>query len=57
MITKELIEERKAKLQADMHKVMQASYEISGALQDCDYWLEQLEIKDGAITAAGEAGA
>jgi hypothetical protein len=46
VITKEQIEERKARLQADMQKVLQASYELNGALQDCDYWLEQLEDSD-----------
>jgi hypothetical protein len=36
MITKEQIEERKASLVADYTA-------ISGAIQDCDYWLDVLE--------------
>jgi hypothetical protein len=38
-ITKEKLEERKAGLLADLHA-------ISGAIQDVDYWLEQLSISE-----------
>lgn len=36
MITKSQLEQRKAGLLAHYHA-------ISGAIQDCDYWLEQIE--------------
>ena len=46
MITKEQIEQRKAELMADYHA-------LAGAIQDCDYWLEQLESE--GVSADAEA--
>lgn len=38
-ITREMLEARRATLQADLHAV-------SGALQDVDYWLARLDEAD-----------
>lgn len=44
MISKEQLEQRKAQLMADYHA-------LSGAIQDCDYWLEQIESEGVAAEA------
>lgn len=41
-ITKEEIENRKAKLQADYQQAIATAQAIGGAIQDCDYWLARL---------------
>lgn len=43
MITKQAIEERKARLQEDVEVTLQRLYMLNGALQDCDYWLNYEE--------------
>lgn len=41
-ITKEVIEARKAQLQADFNA-------LYGAIQDCDHWLKKLEEEETGI--------
>ena len=41
-ITREALEKRKQSLMADMNA-------IGGALQDCDYWLKQLDYEEKGI--------
>ena len=53
MITREAIDQRKETLVKDINAVYARKLEaeklletLNGALQDCDYWLTQLEEKD-----------
>lgn len=41
-ITKEAIEKRRAQLQAEYEQAIRTTEAIGGAIQDCNYWLEQL---------------
>ncbi len=43
MITKEMINSRLEKLQADYNQQMANLQAIHGAIQDCQYWLEQFK--------------
>lgn len=42
-MNKEAIEARLAGLRADLAKVQGTFAAIQGAIQDCEYWLEQLD--------------
>ena len=46
-ITKEQIEARKAQLQASIEKKQADLNAMAGALQDCNFWLAQLEQPEG----------
>jgi hypothetical protein len=41
-LTREIVEERKAQLQADLNA-------IAGAMQDCDYWLHEIDEAENGI--------
>ncbi len=43
MITKEDIETRKSQLQSELEQARNTMNALHGAIQDCDYWLEQLD--------------
>ena len=42
-MNKEAIEARLAQLRADLAKVQGTFSAIQGAIQDCEYWLTQIE--------------
>jgi hypothetical protein len=42
-LNKEAIEARLAQLRADLAKVQGTFAAIQGAIQDCEYWLAQIE--------------
>jgi hypothetical protein len=46
-MTKESIEQRKVELQKQLEQIQATGNAVVGAIQDCDYWLSQLEIKEG----------
>ncbi len=43
MVTREAIEKRMAELENERNHLINKLQAITGALQDCAYWLEQLE--------------
>lgn len=43
MITKEMLEERLGQLEQDRQMHLANLHAVSGAIQDCRYWLEQLQ--------------
>jgi site-specific recombinase XerD len=45
-MTKEQIQERIKTLETEREQVRSTLLAYEGALQDCKYWLEQLEKKD-----------
>ena len=46
MLTKDAIEKRLAMLEKDYESTIANANAISGAIQDCKYWLEQLATVD-----------
>lgn len=52
-VTREQIEQRKAILQNDLQQAQANLYAIQGAIQDCDYWLAQLEAQPVQEDAKG----
>jgi len=51
-MTKEEIQRRKGELIDNREKVMGQANALTGAIQDCDYWLAQLERKEKLTVAA-----
>jgi len=45
MITKEAIEKRLVELQKELEQTQANGNAIIGAMQDCRYWLAELEIE------------
>jgi len=46
MITREMIEARKQQLEAERDELIAKLHAYTGALQDCEYWLEQIEKEE-----------
>ncbi|MFZ2992519.1 MAG: hypothetical protein WA061_02275 [Microgenomates group bacterium] len=44
-ITIEDLENRKKTLQEELDGLLSKANAISGAIQDCDYWLEQIKLE------------
>ena len=53
MINREQIEARLAQLRSDKVELVANVHAINGALQDCEYWLTQLE-ETATISEGGE---
>lgn len=43
---KESVKERLSALRAEFDKVQAQGNALGGAIQDCEYWLKQIELKD-----------
>ena len=43
MITREMIEARKKQLERERDELIAKIHAYTGALQDCEYWLEQVD--------------
>lgn len=53
MITKEMLEARLLELKAERQSLINNSNAFTGAIQDCEYWLEQLATPpDGEVACA-----
>jgi hypothetical protein len=53
-ITSEVILNRKAALEKELGDILDRANSISGAIQDCDYWLamlskEEIKVDDGVV--------
>lgn len=49
MITEEAILQRKARLEKDKDTILANFNAVLGAIQDCNYWLEQLQENLGGL--------
>jgi len=56
-MTPEVINKRVEQLQAQAKQMEINLHAISGAIQDCQYWLNQLESKDAANQVNDPQGA
>ena len=56
-MTPEVINKRVEQLQAQAKQMEINLHAISGAIQDCQYWLNQLESKDAANQVNDTQGA
>jgi hypothetical protein len=56
-MTPEVINKRVEQLQAQAKQMEANLHMISGAVQDCQYWLNQLESKDAANQVNDPQGA
>ena len=56
-MTPEVINKRLEQLQAQAKQMEINLHAISGAIQDCQYWLNQLESKDAANQVNDPQGA
>jgi hypothetical protein len=45
MITRKALIERKSLLIAEKNNLQSQIYGYDGAIQDCNYWLKQIEVK------------
>jgi len=45
-MTREQIEARLAQLRNDLQQIYANANAVSGAIQDCEYWLAQLDTED-----------
>lgn len=55
MITKDMILQRKSQLEKDRETLLSNYNAVLGALQDCDFWLQQIDSDPGGVTAARPA--
>lgn len=51
-MTIELLEARKIELQKQKAQLVANANAISGAIQDCDFWIEQLKQASAALPTA-----
>jgi hypothetical protein len=49
MITREMIEERKAEMVRNRQKAIASVSAFNGAIEDCDFWLETLNPQSPAV--------
>jgi len=45
-MNKESIEQRKVELKQQLDQALANANALHGAIQECDFWLEQLELKE-----------
>ena len=55
MITKDMIMQRKEQLEKDRDTLIANYNAVLGALQDCDYWLQQIDRDPGGVKTARPA--
>jgi len=49
MITREMIEERKAEMVRNRQQAIASVNAFNGAIEDCDFWLETLKPQSAAV--------
>lgn len=56
VITREEILSRKAALEKELDETLSKANAMSGAIQDCEYWLVQLEKEAEPVNREGGGG-
>ena len=54
-MTKEQLEKRKASLVSQLEFVRAQVHGINGMIQDCDYWLNELEKEETFLPSASQS--